>query len=170
MMLSPSTILAGVGVAGLVVAAVTDLRSRTIPNAAVAWVLGAGALSRFAADGVAAWHSLAILVVVSLPLGVLAYRNVIGGGDAKMMAASVLLVSPAQTLELLLAIAVAGGFLSTIYLLLAARSAGPEAGPEAGAAAVDGVAGRWRSRLGAIELPYGPAILAGVALILARPA
>jgi Flp pilus assembly protein protease CpaA len=115
---------------------------------------------------------LAIVVVVSVPLGVLAYRNVIGGGDAKMIAASFLLVSPGRAFELLLAIAVAGGALSVICLLLAAvsrwhamRGVNMKA---------DGSADRAPSKLGgpegpgAIQLPYGAAILAGVALVMAR--
>jgi prepilin peptidase CpaA len=162
------SLLQGVAVASLALAAAVDLKRRIIPNGLVLCVIGAGGSLRLLEDGPTAWRSLGIALAVFVPLGVLAYHGAIGGGDAKMISATMLLVQPAQTLLLIAAIALAGGVLAVGYFI---------------ADTVSRVLGRLRpmsapspipspatlaARLDRSQLPYGLAILAGVILTLVR--
>jgi prepilin peptidase CpaA len=166
----------GAGLAALGLAAVTDLRSRLIPNTLVLWVIAAGGAARLLTSGPHAWLSLAIAVAVFVPLAVLAYRDLIGGGDAKMIPAATLLVEPSQTFGLLLAIAVAGGALSAFYWakgISARRSARPvpaaaRAGGETPSRSSSAASVPQPSAPAGVQLPYGVAILAGVAFTLLR--
>jgi len=166
----------GAGLAGLSLAAVTDLRSRLIPNTLVLWVIAAGGAARLLTTGSHAWLSLAIAVAVFAPLAVLAYRDVIGGGDAKMIPAATLLVEPSQTFGLLLAIAVAGGALSAFYWAkgIAGRHAARPApvaicaAGETTSPASSGAPASQPQAPAGVQLPYGVAILAGVAFTLLR--
>lgn len=139
-------LLATGGFLGLLVAAIVDWRSRIIPNELVIWVFIMGGLLRLNVAPSQIYSSLAIAVAVFAPLAVLAFYGAIGGGDAKMIAASTLLVAPGQTLALLAAIAIAGGALSLLFL---ARER------------LDRAAAARR-----VGLPYGLAIFAGHAFIL----
>ncbi|MFN4177980.1 prepilin peptidase [Phenylobacterium sp.] len=176
MMSSLALLFEGAGLAGLALAAVTDLRSRLIPNTLVLWVIAAGGAARLLTAGPHAWLSLAIAGAVFAPLAVLAYRDLIGGGDAKMIPAATLLVEPSQTFGLLLAIAVAGGALSAFYWAkgivgrstapagdLAGGAPEPSSSPSSLAAFVP-----HPSAPAGVQLPYGVAILAGVAFTLLR--
>ena len=141
-----------VGLAGLLLAAVVDLKSRVIPNTLVAAVVASGVGLRLTEDGGDAWQGFVIAALVFTPLALLAVHGVIGGGDAKMIPAAVLLVDPSRTGLLLAAIALAGGLLSLGYL---AASACP-------ATAIR------RGPILAFGLPYGLAIFAGAAFTVAR--
>ena len=92
-------------------------------------------------------------------------RGWVGGGDVKLLAATTLLASPGQVLNLLLAVSFAGGVLSAIYLLLI-RMRFPlmQAGSRASLRRVIR-AERWRIRRGG-PLPYACAISAGGLLTL----
>jgi len=146
----------GAGAAGLCLAAVTDLRTRIIPDGAVLWVLGMGALARLFAEG---WTGTAISLLVAaalfVPLAAMTHRGLVGGGDAKMIPAATLLVPVGHVFGLLLVIALAGGVLAGLYhaVYFFRRSPLPPSSGQAPAAPT---------------LPYGVAILAGVAFILAR--
>jgi prepilin peptidase CpaA len=145
-------LLEGVGLAGLLLAAVVDLKSRIIPNTLVMTVVAAGLMLRLTEDGRDAWQGFVIAALVFTPLAVLAVHGVIGGGDAKMIPAAVLLVDPARTGVLLTAIAFAGGLLSVGYLVVAACPA----------------TALRRGPILTFGLPYGLAILAGTVFTIAR--
>jgi prepilin peptidase CpaA len=152
---------------GLVVAAVTDVRSRIIHNPTVLWVMGAGVASRVAVDGWQSWISLIAALAVFLPLGLLAGRGLVGGGDAKMIGAATLLVEPGAILGLLVSIALAGGVLAVVYLVRAAlvarhdRDKSVAVAPGGGPGALVEAAADSKALV-----PYGLAILAGAALIV----
>ena len=98
-------------------------------------------------------------------LYVLWTRGWVGGGDVKLLAATTLLASPGQVLNLLLAVSFAGGLLSAIYLLLIRmRLPLMQAGSRAPLRRVIR-AERWRIRRGG-PLPYACAISAGGLLTL----
>ncbi len=146
-------LLQGGAVAILGIAAATDVKVRIIPNRLVICICVIGSLLRLLDGGWSVLLSMVIAMVVLLALVALAKRSHIGGGDAKMIAASVLLVPPAQVPALLVAIACAGGGLAAIFWFSA--HVGQRAAPVP-AAIADDTAG----------LPYGVAILAGVAFTL----
>jgi Flp pilus assembly protein protease CpaA len=159
----PLTVLPlGAGAAGLVVAAATDLRTRIIPDGTVLWVLGMGALTRFLADGrsmtggaVSLLVSLLVAAALFVPLAAMTHRGHIGGGDAKMIPAASLLVPAGNVFSLLLAVALAGGVLAGLYHVADFFRRCLAAPPGAQTPT-------------APTLPYGVAILAGVAFTLAR--
>lgn len=171
---SPAAVLLeGAALAGLFLATLTDIRSRIIPNALVLWVIGFGCAARIATDGLDAWISLGAALVVFVPLAVLAHRDQIGGGDAKMIGAVTLLVEPSRVVSLLLAIALSGGVLAITWLAgeqvrkaamrlrpLPASPGPDDPAPSPSTGSPPPAAHR--------QMPYGVAILAGVALTLLR--
>jgi len=175
MAISPVILLQGAGVAGLLVAVATDLKARIIPNSVVLWVLGVGGLSRWLVDGLALWVSLPVAVLVFLPLAFLAQRELLGGGDAKLIAASTLLVRPVQALDMILAIALAGGVLAvaTAIVILARRqTVRPEPADRrrGDSASTHSMFTGPPSTVAQGQMPYAVAILAGVASTLIRSA
>jgi prepilin peptidase CpaA len=144
----------GAGLIGLFAAAVTDLRTRIIPDGLVLWVLGTGFLTRCLAQG---WTGGAVSLLAAaglfIPFAAMTHRGLIGGGDAKMIPAASLLVPVSTVLALLLAIALAGGVLAGLYYLVHAVR---RRRPSAAQAQAEPL------------LPYGVAILAGVVFILSR--
>ncbi len=168
------------GLSALLASAWTDLRDRLIPNELVGVVAVSGlALCLLVRPG-QAWISVAAAIVVLFGLGVLSHFNLLGGGDVKLISATTLLVPPAQIGQLLLAIILAGGALSCVYLaarfsLSKPRSekmpASADAAGDSGAPS-DG-ARTWLSAECARiasggPMPYGIAILGGVAGFVAR--
>ena len=150
--------LTGLAIVLLGYAALSDVATRRIPNWVSALVALLGAALRLQ-DGQLAL-SLAIAVGAFGGLYVLWTRGWIGGGDVKLLAATTLLASPGQVLNLLLAVSFAGGLLSAIYLLLIRmRLPLMQAGSRAPLRRVIR-AERWRIRRGG-PLPYACAISAG---------
>ncbi len=160
----------------LVATAGIDLRRRIIPNELVALVaVGGVALNGLLRPG-SILLSLLFCLVVLLALLVFAHFNVLGAGDAKLIAAATLLVPPERIGLLLLAIALAGGLLSGVYLVAfqslkharAGRRHGAHLGPRhaAGSFAKFSRAGFARMRAG-YSVPYALAVLAGIAFYLA---
>jgi prepilin peptidase CpaA len=102
----------------LAAVSVVDLRRRVIPNEAVAFIAASGlALSLFSRPG-ETWIGLVISTGLLLVLAVLSHLALLGAGDAKLIAAVSLLVPPQSVAPLLLGIAVAGGLLSVVYLVM----------------------------------------------------
>jgi prepilin peptidase CpaA len=104
----------------VIVAAITDWRSRTIEN----WLNAAiaiGALLWWWANGYALWPSIAMLVaqaVVTFALfaGMFAL-GAMGGGDVKMITALALWFPPAEFFHLISVMAIAGGLLTLAMLI-----------------------------------------------------
>lgn len=163
----------GAGLLGLILASVTDLKSRIIPNTLVLGVMAAGGLARLVSEGWLSWISLGVAFAVFVPLALLAHRGAIGGGDAKMISAATFLVEPRHTLELLAAIVLCGGVLATVWFVAGqARRLVPGRTASTAVAGADapGSAPSSGSTPSADheQLPYGVAILAGVAITLLR--
>ena len=106
------------GLAGLVDAAAGDARNRIIPNHLVVFVAGTGLALRVASGLTSVILSLIGAASVFVVLVFLMHRNLIGGGDAKLIAAATLLVPPDRVVPLLLNIALAGGLLSCFYIAM----------------------------------------------------
>jgi len=152
----------------LAVAAGIDLKRRIIPNESVVLVAAGGvalaALSRPSAVLPGVLFGMAVL----LALLVVAHANVLGAGDAKLIAAVTLLVPPERVALLLMAIALSGGLVSGVYLVAfhLTKRTGVVGRYATGSFANAGRAGAARMRAG-YSVPYAVAILAGVALYLA---
>ena len=147
----------------LAYAAVCDLATRRIPNRVSVLVALLGVVLRLQAGQFL--PSFAIAAGAFGGLYVLWTRGWVGGGDVKLLAATTLLASPGQVLNLLLAVSFAGGLLSAIYLLLIRmRLPLMQAGSRAPLRRVIR-AERWRIRRGG-PLPYACAISAGGLLTL----
>ena len=110
--------------AAALTAAVSDVRTRRIPNAltgalAVAGVVTAGVTDGFSGAGVA----LATLAVL-LGAGTVAYaRGWFGGGDIKLLAAGCCGLAPAFAFDFLIYTALCGGLLSLYSLAASQRMA-----------------------------------------------
>lgn len=150
------------GLAVLLAGAVSDIRHRIIPNRVVALTAGIGVTMRLIIEPHILWISVAVSAALLLGFGVLAHRQLIGGGDAKLLATVATLVSPADIAGLYLAIAVGGGIISGAYLVahLAARRRRVALAP------------RERSRRAELlnvaehrSIPYALAIFSGTALV-----
>jgi prepilin peptidase CpaA len=139
------------------IAAYGDVRSRRIPNALVTAVAALG-LMRLAAVGdfAAAFATLTAAAIVLIAGFLLFWRRLIGGGDAKLMAASVIVVGHQALTSFLLAMALAG-LVVTLAVLAADRLARRPVPSHAGSG--PGAAPRR-------TVPYGVAIAAGAILTL----
>jgi len=128
--------------AALVVAAVGDIRSRTIPN----WLnlaIALGAIPFWYWSGLDLWPDVAwriaiAAIVFAVFAGAFAL-GMMGGGDVKLVAAIALWLPPAAVLPLLVVMSLAGGALT---LLMAVRH-------------------RLARRKEPLEIPYGVAIAFG---------
>lgn len=145
-----SEILVGILALLLIVAAVWDLRTRTIPNslnAAVALL----AIPFWWATGVDPWPGAAIQIAMAAAVfGMFAIAFAfggMGGGDVKMVAAVALWLPPGAVLMLLVIMSLAGGLLTLVMLARHRMAKSPHQ----------------------LEIPYGVAIaFAGLWLISER--
>jgi prepilin peptidase CpaA len=154
----------------LVVAVRTDFRARIIPNRVVALIAANGLLLGLMSRPERIWISLLVALVLLIGLGVVAHFDLIGGGDSKLIAAVTLLVPPENIASLLLAIALTGGVVSVVYLVI--FYALPSARNKK-----ETMATRWFSRLPqrlqrermrvlkATSVPYSVAVLGGVSVV-----
>lgn len=151
----------------LLAAAYRDIAVRRIPNAVVGALVAIG-LARHAMAGVGAIVLAAVVAsFVFVAVFMLWHRGVLGGGDAKLLAAVALLVPPAEVPHFLLATAVAGGILASTQLLLRARCVPVGPAPDQAVSRILRCEA-WRICRGA-PLPYGVAIAAGALFVLLRP-
>jgi prepilin peptidase CpaA len=105
-----------VAAALLGVASLKDIATRTIPDAASLGVLAIGAGARIV-EG----NALGALVASTAVFAVTALcwrRGWLGGGDVKLLTASVWLVPPSLVPQLVLMTAIVGGVLACLYLSL----------------------------------------------------
>lgn len=155
---------AGVGVAALALAfaALSDVQSRTIPDAAPIALAAGFACAALA--GSAPWqiggHALTALAVLALGFALFA-AGWLGGGDGKLAAAVALWLGPWATLDFIALTAILGGALA--LAILAFRAAPLPAGLRGA---------RWARLLHAPRagIPYGVAIAAaGIATLPQSP-
>jgi prepilin peptidase CpaA len=131
-------------------AAVSDVTSRIIPNWVTLTVGTGGVILRLAtANRHGMWTSVGAAAVLFVALRLLSGVGAVGGGDVKLIAAVTLGQPPASMLLILLGIGVAGGAIAMFYL--ARTWAGRRNKRQSPGAS-------WRR----LEMPYAPAILAGV--------
>lgn len=145
----------------LIAAAVSDVRRRIIPNELVLTTAIAGLTLhalQFQFGSLAA--SMGVAIGLLLLLGELARRGIVGGGDAKLIAAASLVLPASSVPEQLLHIALAGGLVALVYLVKAIVSSWRAA--LATAPAAEGLAQPLLSR----SIPYGVAIFIGTAISL----
>jgi prepilin peptidase CpaA len=133
----------------LVVAAVIDVRTRTISNRLNLAVAALAPLFWWSIH-LPLWPVAAIQVAVAcgvfLLFSIAFYAGMMGGGDVKLAAALALWFSPPTTLKFLVFMSLAGGVLTLIVVIVH----------------------RLRSQQGRPEVPYGVAIATGALVILAQ--
>jgi prepilin peptidase CpaA len=133
----------------LVIAAIVDVRTYTISNRMNLAIAGLAPLFWWSA-GLPLWPDVAaqigIAVAVFFLLAMLFYAGMMGGGDVKLAAALALWFTPAETLRSLVYMALAGGLVTIIVLLIH----------------------RPKSKGDRARVPYGVAIAAGALVILTQ--
>lgn len=142
----------------LVGAAAQDVAARTVPNGATAALGLAGLTMRFL-DGTLLITGLIATTVFLLTMACW-YRGWLGGGDVKLLGATMLLVPPPLQATVLLLMSLSGGVISAIYLVtrqFLRRSPGARATTFAGRVwRIE----QWRLCRGG-PIPYAVAIAAG---------
>jgi prepilin peptidase CpaA len=148
----------------LIAAALHDIGFRTVPNW-MSLVVAGLALARQSAHG----HLMASLLwgLCVLAAGLVCWqRGWLGGGDAKLLAATAMLVPATMVTALLIDVALAGGVLALFYLALGRFIRPLPAARPAGL-----LRRAWRAEQFRIRrrgpLPYASAIAAGALLVLA---
>lgn len=141
-------LLAGL-LTALVAAATTDIRSRTISNLLNAGIALAAPIYWWA-TGLTLWPDAALQVLFALAVfaafaGLFAI-GAMGGGDVKLIGALALWFPIAPFMSLLTMMAILGGALTVVMLVIH----------------------KFRPREGAIEVPYGVAIAAAGAWSIVR--
>lgn len=148
------------GVAAVFAAALTDLRGRIIPHRIVAVVL-AGGLVLTCARGLAdAGPSLLLAAGLGAALFALSALGALGGGDAKLIPAAVLLFPFNGALAFLYWTAISGGVLGLLFLVMRRMRFSP-----AGAGRVRA----WVQVQVNDDLPFAVAIAIGAATALVLP-
>ena len=134
----------------LVSAGLQDIRMREISNAKNA-AIALLAPVWWVSIGLDPWPGMAIqlggaLIVFAIFIGAFALGQM-GGGDVKLIGALALWLTPLKLLDMLMAMAIAGGVLTLAFL----------------------VDRRWHRREGPVEVPYGVAIAIAGLLALREP-
>jgi prepilin peptidase CpaA len=101
----------------LLIASITDLANRIIPNHLVLVVLCCSVGLRLVSRPSNLLMSLSAAIAVLGMLSLLATYNALGWGDVKLIASVSFVVPPARVVPLLIDISIAGGVLSCIYLI-----------------------------------------------------
>ena len=140
-----SWILLGLLAALLIVAAVVDLRSRTIPNG-LNLAIALLAIPFWWATGLPAWPDVALQIgVAALVFGLFAIAfalGAMGGGDVKLLGALALWLPWQAVLVLLVIMSLAGGVL-TLVMVVRQRLARREGRPEIPYGVAIAFAGLW---------------------------
>jgi len=149
----------------LITIAYRDVRTRRIPNALAAAIAILG-LSRMilADDPVAAGHTLIASAAVFAVTFLLFWRGVFGGGDAKLITSTVMLVGFHDMFDFFLLMSLCGGALAlailTCHRFRLHRRHISQGTPEAGCSGPPMLP----------SVPYGVAIAgAGVVMLILRP-
>lgn len=102
----------------LMLGAWRDIATRTIPDAFGVLLVVIGGVARTLEGSVAIFLSLGSALALFVLLMVAYWRRAIGGGDVKIMTAFSVGLSPIASYHFVVATAVAGGILATVYLAL----------------------------------------------------
>lgn len=158
-------IIAALIIVALTYAAWSDLATRISPNRASIAIAVVGVATRAAAGPAALGWSVGLSCVLFSLLVVAHARGIVGGGDVKLISATTIGLPPQGSLHFLTAVALAGGVLAMIHLLLRRL---PQSAPcPAGSPHFSRVCRieRWRVPRHA-PMPYGVAIAAGGVWVL----
>ncbi len=159
----PTAWLLAIGIALLALAALRDVAARTVPNSIPALLAADGVLLRIAAHSAVA--GIVASGIVFAAAAACWRRGWLGGGDVKLLAASVLLLPPYHVPGYVAAVSLAGGVLALAYLLLASVVTAPSGPrPELLLRRLCR-AERWRIARRA-GIPYASAIAAGAVYAL----
>jgi len=148
----------------LVVAALSDVARRVIPDGVCVALAVIGVMLRLFAGAAALLWSAGIAVALFTVLVLVHSRGALGGGDVKLATAMCLGLSPAQAYRFLVATVLAGGLLSVAYLALRYARPPPRTTREASLFRRVITVERWRIRRRG-SLPYGVAIACGGAWV-----
>jgi prepilin peptidase CpaA len=154
-------LLSLVCVALLLFAAVHDVIARTIPDLVPLGILAVALVLNLLSGSLLL--PLAVAAVVAAVCLLLYWLGLMGGGDVKLLIAIAFLLPPAEVPAAALAIAIAGGGLAALFLLLRPRLRERRLLPAGRSAPLlrrASVAELWRIRRGG-PLPYAVAISAG---------
>jgi prepilin peptidase CpaA len=143
--------------AALTYAAVMDVFTMTIPNRislALLAMFPVAAIFGGLSMHLALMHLAAFAIVLAFGIGLFAF-NLLGGGDAKLLAVSALWIGFEQLLPFIMAVTIAGGVLAVLFLSFRRLPVGGLVLPE------------WAARLhkSGNGIPYGLAICAGGLLV-----
>jgi prepilin peptidase CpaA len=122
------TLISTLGIALFVAAAYGDVKTLKISNTLVAIVAALGILRLIVVGDVSiALYTVGATLLVFLVVFLLFWRGIIGGGDAKLMTATALLVGYNDLLTFFLLMSISGAFVSLAILVLHRRSKQPQA-------------------------------------------
>lgn len=102
----------------LLVAALTDLATRVIPDRIAITLAGLGVLSRAFAGLPSLAISLGLAALLFVLLVFAHARGILGGGDVKLIAATALGLAPGALYQFLVGTMLAGGVLALLHLVL----------------------------------------------------
>jgi prepilin peptidase CpaA len=140
------TVILLLGVALFVVAAYGDVKTLKIPNTLVAAVTALGLLRLIViGDLSVALYTVGASLLVFIVVFLLFWRGFVGGGDAKLMTATALLVGYHDLFNFLVLMSICGALIS-LAILFTPRSPQPQPQPQP------------KARL---AVPYGVAIAGG---------
>jgi prepilin peptidase CpaA len=158
------TLILLLGIGLFAVAAYGDVRTRRIPNELA---LGVGALGllrmMLAGDASAPLYTLAAAAVVFAAAFLLFRRDLLGGGDVKLLTAAALLIGYHDLLGFLLLMSLCGAFIS--LAMLTADKLGPMLRHNPRPAMLPAPENS-RGTPGRLSVPYGVAIAAAGIVIL----
>ena len=152
----------------LVVAAWYDVATRTIPDIIGVLLVVMGGLARLIEGPSALAFSAGTAVLLFGLLLIVYSRGFIGGGDVKIITALAVGLSPFDSYRFVVAMAVAGGLLGIVYLLLSRRMNALDLIRRTSSLGRVLAIEAWRIRRRG-SLPYGVAIAAGGAFVLLHP-
>jgi prepilin peptidase CpaA len=152
----------------VLVAALYDLATRTVPNW-MAMALAALGIVQRSVDGTIG-ASLIAAVAIFCGAALCWRRGWLGGADVKLLAAAAVVVPPSQVFDLLTLVALAGGVLALFYVVVRRLGPAPKRHRPRSLPARIARVERWRL-CRRPTLPYVCAIAAGLVLTLigARP-
>jgi prepilin peptidase CpaA len=161
--LQPLISLLGMGL--LTAVAYCDVRTRRIPNVLAGTIAALGLVRIIlTADPSAAVYTLAASAAVFAAGFLLFWRGLIGGGDVKLIAGTVLLVGYRDLYAFLLVMSVSGALVALAILTAVQLGLRPAPHPMATVPAQEG-----QEKLARLTVPYGVAIaMAGVFSLLVQ--
>jgi prepilin peptidase CpaA len=172
-------IILTIGLAALVDAVLVDLQRRIVPNRNVLLIAVCGLSLRLWFEPGLIWLNLLAAASVLLVLGLLAHHEWIGGGDVKLISAVTLLFPLSDIGALLLGIAISGGVMGVVYLVIRetmTKISNPQiclsnTSAKGGKAGVEQLISGERLRIAAGEsMPYAVAVLGSVIYLVVSEA